>query len=79
MSNLEKYKQVFYEQFSLENGFDTEKIKMNSIVDWDSIGHMLLISALEDAFDIMFEAEDILALTSYSQGIEILKKYEVEI
>ena len=57
----------------------TEMVKMNSIGDWDSIGHMSLISALEEAFNIMFETEDILSLISYDQGIEILKKYGVEL
>lgn len=79
MSNLEKYNQVFCELFSLPSGFDGATVKLNDTEDWDSVGHMELITALEDTFDIMFETEDILGLTSYSEGIEILKKYSVEI
>ncbi len=78
MSNLEKYDQIFCDQFSLENGFDGEKVKMNDTEDWDSVGHLNLISALEDVFEIMFETEDILALDSYGRGIEILGKYGIE-
>ena len=78
MSNLEKYNQVFCELFSLPEGFDGDNVKLNDTQDWDSVGHMELITALEDTFDIMFETEDILALSSYTEGIEILKKYDVE-
>lgn len=78
MNNLEKYNQVFCEMFSLEEGFDGNNVKLNETPDWDSVGHMTLITGLEDAFDIMFDPEDILALDSYNQGIEILKKYGIE-
>ena len=33
---------------------------------------------LEDTFDIMFETEDILAFDTYVKGIDILKKYGIE-
>lgn len=78
MSNLEKYNQVFCQLFLLEEGFNGNEVKINDTEDWDSVGHMELITALEDTFDIMFETDDILGLTSYLEGIEILKKYDVE-
>lgn len=77
MGNLEKYRQCFCEAFSLEADFDADTTEMGGMPDWDSVGHMELITALEDAFDIMFETEDILRFTSYVEGIEILKKYGV--
>ena len=79
MGNLEKYKIIFGELFSLPEGFDPETVKLNETEDWDSVGHMNLITALEDAFDIMMETEDILGFVSYREGIEILKKYGVEV
>lgn len=78
MSNLEKYNQVFCEQFSLESGFDGEKVKINETDDWDSVGHLNLISELEDVFEIMFDTEDILAFDSYVRGIKILEKYGIK-
>lgn len=32
--------------------------------EWDSLGHMHLVAALEDAFEITFADEDIVKLTS---------------
>ena len=46
---------------------------------WDSVGHMSLIAALEDEFDIMLETEDMMDIKSYQQGKEILSKnYNVQ-
>ena len=46
---------------------------------WDSVGHMALVARLEDAFDIMMEMDDIIDLSSFEKGKEILRKYDVEI
>lgn len=77
MDNLEKYRQCFCKVFSLEADFDVETVKMGSTPDWDSVGHMELVTEIEDTFDILFETEDILRFTSYGDGIEILKKYGI--
>lgn len=77
MGNAEKYKQCFCKVFSLEADLDVETVKMGSTPDWDSVGHMELVTEIEDTFDILFETEDILRFTSYGEGIEILKKYGI--
>jgi hypothetical protein len=40
---------------------------------------MSLISLLENEFDIMIEMDDVIDFGSYTIGIDILKKYDVEI
>lgn len=77
MSNLEKYNKIFEEIFlvgedKLNSDFDNK-----SVENWDSVRQLSLTTALEDEFDIMFDAEDILELISYEKGKEILKKYEI--
>ncbi|MBR1581085.1 MAG: acyl carrier protein [Selenomonadaceae bacterium] len=78
MSNLEKYNQAFCETFNIEAAALPE-LKYQDIPEWDSVGHMTLMAALEEAFDIMLEVEDIIDFSSYAKGKELLKKYEVEI
>ena len=34
---------------------------------------------IEDAFDIQFETDDIVDFNSFEKGLELLKKYDVEI
>lgn len=77
MSNKLKYDQAFIESFSLESVSDD--LEYNTIPEWDSIGHMGLIAALEDAFGISMETDDIVEFGSYKKGVEILKKYDVAI
>ena len=40
---------------------------------------MSLVAEIEDAFDIMLDTDDIIDFNSYQKGIEILKKYDIEI
>ena len=78
MSNLEKYNKAFTD--SLEITADKlQDLKYQDIPSWDSVGHMSLVAALEEAFDIMMETDDIIDLSSYEKGKEILKKYNIEI
>ena len=77
MNNLEKYNNVFIETFGIEKE-KLNTLQYNSIEEWDSVGHMNLIAALEDIFDIMFETEDIIDFSSYEKGKEILQKYDVK-
>lgn len=77
MSLLEKYAGAFIETFEIEKekltGLEYQGTEL-----WDSVGHMSLIATLEDTFDIMMETDDIIDLSSYEKGIEILKeKYDV--
>jgi acyl carrier protein len=64
--------------------FDITEAQLKGLVyqgisSWDSIRHMMIISLLEEAFDIMMETDDIIDFSSYEKGIEILKtKYNVE-
>ena len=77
MTNKQKYEKVFMEVLNI----DKEQIKgleYQAIPDWDSVGHMALITSLEDEFDIMMDTEDIIDFNSFEKGIDILGKYDVE-
>jgi len=79
MTNLEKYNNAFCEAFEIKED-QLEGLKYQQIELWDSVGHMTLVANLEDAFDIMMETDDIIDLSSYEIGQEILKnKYNIEL
>ena len=73
MNNLEKYNKVFMDTFEIKEE-QLAGLKYQAIDAWDSVGHMSLIAALEEAFDIMLETDDIIDLSSYEKGKEILSK-----
>ena len=78
MKNIEKYNAVFCENLQLTEAL-LPNLKYQDVPLWDSVGHMTLVAALEDAFDIMLETDDIIDLSSYEKGKEILNKYDVKI
>ena len=79
MDNKTKYKQAFIDALLIDESILKKNLEYNEITEWDSIGHMSLVAELEDKFDIMMEMDDIIEMSSYEKGIEILKKYEVQI
>lgn len=73
MTNLEKYTQVFVDTFEV-TAEEAKVLKYQDIEAWDSVGHMGLISALEDEFEIMMDTDDIIDFDSFEKGKEILAK-----
>lgn len=78
MTNLEKYNEAFVEALDVEVA-QLPGLKYQDVPAWDSVGHMTLISTIEDAFDIQFETDDIVDFSDYEKGIELVKKYGVEL
>lgn len=65
---------------SLNIGEDeVEGLSYQAIPAWDSVGHMALMAALEEAFNIELETDDIIDFSSFEKGIEILKKYGINL
>jgi len=78
MENIELYKQAFIESFEVEEE-DLETLEYQDIEMWDSVGHMVLMTALEEKFDIMMEMDDIINFSGFEKGKEILMNYDLKI
>ncbi len=52
IENIKKYQDIFIKSLSIDGKKFNQKIKYNEIPEWDSIGHMTLISELEELFSI---------------------------
>lgn len=68
---------VFTSVLELEPDSDHEKLAYRETPSWDSVAHMQLIVAIESAFDVMLETEDVLALSSFAEARKILSKHGV--
>ena len=77
MSNKQKYQDIFIKSLSINSNKFNENLKYNEIPEWDSIGHMTLMSGLEEGFGITMDTDDIVDFSSYKKGTEILKKYKI--
>ncbi len=78
MTNKERYNKVFANSFDLDEGNVDENLEYQGIDAWDSVGHMDLMSEIEDEFGISLEADDIIDFSSYKVGMEILSKYDIK-
>ena len=74
MTNLQKYNKAFMDVLGVKEDVLNDTFTFKAVPQWDSVAHLSLITALEDAFDIMFESEDILHYESYENGKKILEK-----
>jgi acyl carrier protein len=75
--NLGKYDLLFRDVFSLNQNQLDSSLLYQSVPSWDSVGHMELISRLEESFEITMEMDDIIDFSSYEEGKKILSKYGI--
>jgi acyl carrier protein len=69
---------AFKESFDLDDDADTANLVYQDYPAWTSIGHMILVAALESEFDTMLETDDILAMSNFDKTVSIMSKYANE-
>lgn len=78
MRNIEKYRNAFINALDLEEDDVNEDLALGVTRGWDSIGHMTLISEIEDVFDVSIDFEWITEFNSYLSGMELLNRLGVD-
>ena len=79
VASIDSVREAFLAAFDLPAGTDVEKLEIGATVEWDSVGHMSLVAELEDRFGIALETDDLIAMSSYTASLEILRRYGVSI
>ena len=64
MNTLEKLNRIFCDVFSVEESALNSEFDKYNVEGWDSVRQLSLSTAVEDEFDIMLDAEDILEPSS---------------
>jgi len=72
-----RLQEVFSEALGINVERVVDSLEYNSIKEWDSVAHMVLVAALETNYDIMFETDDVIDMSSVARAREILAKYSV--
>lgn len=74
MSNniRQRVQEVFRDIFDDESLLLTDELSRESLERWDSLGHIRLISALEESLGVSFTIDDIEAMTSVPQILAVL-------
>ena len=80
MNNLEKLNKVLCGVFDIKKPEDIrDDMGPDEIEAWDSLGHVELITDLEEAFGIALEVVDISRMYTIGDIKKIVKKYGIEI
>ena len=69
---------VFSETLGIDQSRVSDELTFNSIKEWDSVAHMVLVAALEETYGIMIETDDVIDMSSVAKAREILGKYGVQ-
>lgn len=71
----EKLRDVFAESLGIPASSVSDELAYAKIPQWDSVAHMSLIAAIEMAFDIMIETEDVIDMSSFAKAKDIVNKH----
>jgi acyl carrier protein len=74
-----KFRQAFATSLDIPIDQVTDELSYNTIPEWDSTAHMILIAELENQFSIMLDTDDIIDLSSVLKAKQILSKYDISI
>ena len=77
MSNVQKLTTAFANALMIPEDKIVDSLKYQAIPEWDSVSHMVLITELEDAFDISLDTEDVIDMSSVLKAKEILAKHNI--
>jgi acyl carrier protein len=70
----QKISKIFANVFEVEIA-DVPSLEYQSVEEWDSIGHMMMISELEEEFQISIEMEDVIVISNLAECVAIIRKY----
>jgi len=68
-------KKVFCEVLNISPDVYNEELSAGDIQEWDSLGHVNLLQAVEDEFNIAFDVTDALELESVKDFLLLVKRY----
>ena len=78
MTNLEKFNNAFCDALNVEVS-ELEGLKYKGVPNWDSVGHMMLVSNLSQVFSIEMSFEDVASLQSYEEAKKIISSLRSEL
>ena len=70
-----KLRLVFSDALGLPEAKVVDTLTYAESPAWDSVAHMALVAAIEEALDIMIDAEDVIDLSSFAKAKQIVRKY----
>jgi acyl carrier protein len=70
-----KLQASFREGLALPVTFDVTSADTATMQQWDSVAHLQMVVAIEDAFGIRLDSADVVDLKSYASAVSILRRH----
>ena len=74
----QKIKEVFLDIFGIEPDEFSEELTAEDITAWNSLNHIRMVLALQEAYVVEFEVEETMEMLSVHEIREVLKNKGVE-
>ena len=71
---LAKVEEIFREELELDNLVLTDETTADDVEEWESLSHVQLVAAMEEAFDIEFKSREILSWENIGDLIDSIEK-----
>jgi acyl carrier protein len=68
---VEKVKAAFVSAFSVDPATFTVEMMPEDIQGWDSLGHLTLVTALQEQFGVEFEVNEVMEMDSVQKIVTI--------
>jgi acyl carrier protein len=79
MNQEQQLKEIFASALGVPLDKVNDTLETSNTSEWDSVGHIELITAIEEGFSIELEDDDLFAMNSYLMAKEILVKYGINV
>lgn len=73
-----KLRTVFADALDLDGEVDVENLKYREIEAWDSVGHMALVAAIEDEFDVEFDTDQVIDMSSFKVAVDMVTELQAK-
>lgn len=71
---LAKVEEIFREELELDDLVLTDDTTADDVEEWDSLSHVQLVAAMEEAFGIEFKSREILSWENIGDLIDSIEK-----
>ena len=71
----DKLREAFVAALGIAPSEVTDALVYSEHPAWDSVAHMTLIAAIEEAFGIMIDAQDVIDMSSFGVAKRIVARY----
>jgi acyl carrier protein len=73
MSNQETLENAFRTTLLLDDDIDLPRVAYGKTEEWDSVAHMQLVGAIESAFNVMLDTDEVIAMSDFAIARDLLK------